>query len=78
MKVRSKSSVMSEFYCTECHNKGIPVFRTRGNQRPYQHLKKLYCIHCKKETNHTEIRPTDWEDLLIKEEVKNESSKTIL
>lgn len=47
----------SDFYCTECGNKGIPIMRRPGGQREAGHLKNLYCIHCRKETNHAEIRP---------------------
>lgn len=44
-----------EFYCVLCGQKGIPVGRT-GRQRERGHLKKLFCLHCGKETNHCEIR----------------------
>lgn len=47
----------SDFYCTCCGKKGIPIARKIGAQREAGHLKKLYCIYCKKETNHCEIRP---------------------
>lgn len=46
----------SSFYCTECGNKGIPVIRKKGQLRKSGHLKKLYCLHCRKETNHVEIK----------------------
>lgn len=46
----------SDFYCTQCGNKGIPIVRKAGQQRETGHLKKLYCLHCQKETNHVEIR----------------------
>lgn len=45
----------SRFFCTECGNENIMVFRTRGHRREAGHLKKLYCIHCKKEVNHAEV-----------------------
>ena len=44
-----------EFYCTLCGKKGIPVIRTEGELRAKGHLKKLYCLFCKAETNHCEI-----------------------
>ena len=47
----------SEFYCVICGNKGIPVFRRAGQGREAGHLKKLFCLHCNKETNHAEVRP---------------------
>lgn len=49
--------VMSDFYCTECGNKGISCARQVGQAREPGHLKKLYCVYCNKVTNHTEIRP---------------------
>ena len=48
---------ISEMYCTCCGKKGIAIPRKNGNFRESGHLKKLYCIHCKMEKNHVEIRP---------------------
>lgn len=62
---KNKYSITSEFYCTECGNKGIPIARKAGQHKEPGHLKKLYCLHCQKETNHAEIRPYgayDYED----------------
>lgn len=47
---------ISDMYCTSCGKKGIPVARTMGQTREAGHLKKLYCIFCKKDTNHAEVR----------------------
>lgn len=44
-----------EFYCTKCGKKGLPVFRTKGKE--LGHLKKLWCMNCKQETNHAECQP---------------------
>ena len=44
-----------QFYCVECGKKGIPVARSKSSQREKGHLKKLWCLNCKKETNHAEI-----------------------
>ena len=63
----SQGLTTSDFYCTECGNKGIPIMRRPGGQREAGHLKNLYCIHCKKEVNHAEVRPFgdyDYEDFL--------------
>lgn len=46
----------SDFYCTQCGKKGIPVIRKENKCREAGHLKKLFCIYCKTETNHCEIR----------------------
>ena len=49
----------SHFYCTQCGNEGIPVQRIKGQERKGGHLKKLYCIYCKEEVNHVEIKDND-------------------
>ena len=49
--------LISEFYCTKCGRKGIPIMRPGNKYREPGHLKKLYCIYCGEETNHCEIRP---------------------
>ena len=49
---------LSDFYCTRCGNKGIPIFRNSGQERPPGHLKKLYCLHCGEEVNMAEISTT--------------------
>lgn len=47
----------SDFYCTKCGSKGIPLFRINGKQREAGHLKILYCVNCKERVNHAEVRP---------------------
>lgn len=54
---KNKEITKSEFYCTKCGQRGIPIARRAGIQREAGHLKKLYCLHCREETNHAEIRP---------------------
>ena len=64
---KNKASITSEFYCTECGNKGIPIARKISQHKEPGHLKNLYCLHCRKETNHVEIRPYgsyNYEDFL--------------
>ena len=46
----------SQFFCTQCGNEGLPLMRPKGKIREAGHLKKLYCVHCKQEVNHVEIR----------------------
>ena len=46
-----------EFYCVFCGEKGIPIARNKGAKREPGHLKKLFCLNCKKETNHVECLP---------------------
>lgn len=55
--MRNRKREVSEFYCTCCGNKGIPIVRKPGQTREPGHLKKLYCLYCKTDTNHVEIRP---------------------
>ena len=63
----------SDFYCTKCGRKGVPIIRPKNN-REAGHLKKLYCIYCKQETNHAECRgfgQYNYEDFLIEFENNN-------
>lgn len=49
----------SRFFCTECGKEGLPIQRKMGQRREAGHLKRLYCLNCKKEINHMEIRDID-------------------
>ena len=42
----AKNNVITdhEFYCVNCHNKGISIPRRKGAEREPRHLKKLFCI----------------------------------
>ena len=48
--------ITSDFYCTKCGHKGIPIARNNGQQREPGHLKKLYCLFCGEEINHVEVK----------------------
>lgn len=48
---------ISDFYCTQCSHKGIPLIRASGKEREPGHLKKLFCLTCQKEVNMVEIKP---------------------
>lgn len=52
----SYTTTQSKFFCVYCGNEGIPIRRKKGQYRQGGHLKKIYCLHCKKETNHAEVR----------------------
>lgn len=54
--MNKKDYLISQFYCTQCGRRGIPLRRPREKQREPGHLKNLFCIWCKKKTNHTEVR----------------------
>ena len=59
---------ISDFYCTQCGNLGMPIVRTTKHAREPGHLKKLYCNHCHIQQNMVEIRPYgkyNYEDFLI-------------
>lgn len=49
--------VMSEFYCTSCGQKGLPIWRRKGGEREAGHLKKIFCLKCQREVNHVECKP---------------------
>lgn len=58
--MKRQTMVESDFYCTECGNKGIPLPRSKNRQRAYGHIKDLYCCQCRKITKHKEQRCMDW------------------
>ena len=47
---------VSDFYCTQCGNKGIPILRKKGKEKEPGHLKKLYCLCCKDDVNMAEVK----------------------
>ena len=49
-----KASFDNHFNCTRCGNQGIPLSRRNSRGREAGHLKKLWCLNCKKEVNHVE------------------------
>jgi hypothetical protein len=66
--------IMSEFYCTQCSRRGIPIWRKGGRGRPAGHLKKLWCLYCGEETNHVECKENThytFEDFKIEYEYDN-------
>ena len=69
-----KNATASEFYCTKCGKKGIPIWRKSGREREAGHLKKIWCLHCNKQTNHVECKPFtkySYEDFLLEFECNN-------
>lgn len=51
-----KNYEIHDFYCTCCGNKGICLPRLTAKHREKGHLKKIYCLYCKTETNFAEIK----------------------
>ena len=47
---------LSDFYCTKCGRKGLTLPRRDGRLRERGHLKKIYCLHCREEVNHAEVK----------------------
>lgn len=47
---RQKTGVPAFYACPDCRSK--QVIRRVGNRRPRGHKKWLWCVRCKKETNH--------------------------
>ena len=52
----ARLNCLSDFYCTCCGHKGIPVIRKIGAERESGHLKKLFCLYCQEERNMVEIK----------------------
>jgi hypothetical protein len=53
-----RSVTYSDFYCVQCTNK-MTLPRKNSKQREKSHLKSLYCVKCKDEINHYEVRDCD-------------------
>ena len=47
---------ISDFYCTRCGLKNLPLPRIAGKEKEPGHLKKLFCLYCQKEVNMVEIK----------------------
>lgn len=54
----SRKVTYSDFYCLQCLNK-MTLPRKNSRQREKNHLKSIYCIHCKGYVNHYEVRDCD-------------------
>ena len=52
-----QSFMVSDFYCIKCGSKGMPLARKKGKQKEGGHMKKLYCLKCRCDVNHVEIKP---------------------
>jgi len=50
-----RGNKISEFYCTCCGKRTIPIYRRAGCEREKGHLKKLYCLNCRAEKNCVEV-----------------------
>ena len=51
-----KGEQRRDFYCLNCGQKNMPIFRNPGRMRERGHRKRLYCPWCKQEVNHVECR----------------------
>lgn len=70
-----KNFSISKMYCVNCHREGISIPRRNGKYREAGHLKNLYCVYCKENHNHVEIKPIssdyNYEDFLLEIEYHN-------
>ena len=55
MKRQISNYVSSQMFCTQCGAKGIPIPRQKNHLRETGHLKRLYCVSCKKVCNFAEM-----------------------
>lgn len=65
-------TITSQFYCLKCANKtALP--RKMSRMREKGHYKKIYCIGCKEEINHLEVREFDLDFSIdkLKEDISN-------
>lgn len=51
-------NVTSNYICLECGNI-FPLMRDLGAQKQLYHRRRLYCVNCKKNTIHLEVRDID-------------------
>lgn len=42
------------FFCVNCGKEGLPVYRSKAQQRGKLHRKRLYCIYCGQDVNMVE------------------------
>lgn len=74
-KYKGNDFLVSKMYCVNCGNEGVPISRKNGHYREAGHLKKLYCVYCKKEFNHIEIRPMfsnyNYQDFALEKKYNN-------
>lgn len=56
---RGRGMTLSDLYCEKCGLK-MTVPRQRGNTREKGHLKTMYCVICKVETQFLEVRQRDY------------------
>ena len=69
------------FFCIQCGQEGIPIYRNQGYKHERFHRKKLYCPHCKIEINHIECQDDEdiyeFKDAFEKGEFKNEVEESL-
>lgn len=66
--MRNRKINISDFYCTQCGHKTLPIPRKDGQGRELGHLKNLYCPFCRKKQNCVEIRQNGkytYQDFLV-------------
>lgn len=48
--------ISNRFYCLKCANKNFSIPRKQSDKRKHGHFKKMFCLTCKEEINHLEVR----------------------
>ncbi|MBQ9019562.1 MAG: hypothetical protein IJ097_04570 [Bacilli bacterium] len=72
----NKKVTPTSLICPECGNIS-KIWRSTNKQKEMYHKKKLYCVICKKEINHIELKDIDFfiAGLKFKEELTEEEIK---
>lgn len=73
-----QSFTISDFYCAKCGAKGMPLPRKKAKQKERGHMKKLFCLQCKCEVNHVEVKPfSDYDYSMFREDFEGGKFKHI-
>ncbi len=56
--MNKRKTFKTDLICPQCYNRTF-IRRIIGRERPFAHKKKLYCIKCKEEVDHIEVRDID-------------------
>lgn len=68
---------ISDFYCCNCATKGMPIARKLSKQKEVEHYKVIYCLVCKQELNHIEVREFDHNKEDVVRDIKEGKYKDI-
>lgn len=67
--------ILIDTYCTNCGKFNMTISKKVGRKKEKGHLKKLYCVNCKKECNCAEVLRTNFSyqksDFLLEYKIGN-------